>query len=159
METTLFVMCGIPGSGKSTFCKTKYPEIKHISRDEIRFNMLKDEEDYFSHEKEVTQKFWDLINEELAAGHSVFADQTSLNSRSRTWLLTHTLPDVRKVAVVMDIPFKICAERNRGRHGKERVPEAALRNMANSFTCPVPMEGFDQIILVRENGEMVVVAE
>ena len=55
----LYLMCGIPGSGKSTYAKTnkdlKY--CKYISRDDIRYSLLKDEDDYFSKEKQVFRTF------------------------------------------------------------------------------------------------------
>ena len=67
-EPILYISCGVPGSGKSTFLKnhTK-PNEAIISRDEIRFNLLKDGEDYFSHENEVFDKFVDNIIYEACA--------------------------------------------------------------------------------------------
>ena len=51
----LILMSGVPGSGKSWWCKNKLPELEenvlYISRDEIRFSMLNDGEEYFSKEK------------------------------------------------------------------------------------------------------------
>ena len=32
----VYVMCGIPGSGKSTWCKQNYPDLPVVSRDIIR---------------------------------------------------------------------------------------------------------------------------
>jgi hypothetical protein len=51
-------MCGIPGSGKSTYLKTRFiqPPVV-VSRDEIRFKMVREDEEYFSHEKEVYNEF------------------------------------------------------------------------------------------------------
>ena len=53
----LYIMCGPAGCGKSTFlnnCATKISEgCAIVSRDEIRFNMLKDDMSYFAKEKEV----------------------------------------------------------------------------------------------------------
>ena len=46
-------MVGIPGSGKSTWAKARCknnPHAAYISRDEIRFSLLKDEEEYFAKE-------------------------------------------------------------------------------------------------------------
>jgi predicted kinase len=38
--STLYMMVGIPGSGKSTFAKTL--KGKYVSRDEVRFKLLQD---------------------------------------------------------------------------------------------------------------------
>ena len=52
---TLYILSGCPASGKSTFGKkmSKITGIPIVSRDEIRFSLLKDDEDYFSHEEDV----------------------------------------------------------------------------------------------------------
>ena len=57
---TLYILIGVPGVGKSYFAKKKLmegPGWKYISRDEIRYSLLKEGEDYFSHENEVFEKF------------------------------------------------------------------------------------------------------
>ena len=67
-----YIMCGIPGSGKSTFAK-KITEIyeKHnisietVSRDEIRFSLIKPGEDYFSKEKEVFSIYIENLKKSL----------------------------------------------------------------------------------------------
>ena len=47
----LFLMSGVPGAGKSTFLKNRIKKDTSvvISRDVIRFSIVKPEEDYFSH--------------------------------------------------------------------------------------------------------------
>ena len=42
----LMIMIGVPGAGKSTWCKEniKSPMQKYVSRDEIRFSLLKEGE-------------------------------------------------------------------------------------------------------------------
>lgn len=81
----LYLMCGIPGSGKSTFLKNKIRNNNSviISRDAIRFSIVKPNEEYFSHEDEVLEIFWNQINEALAANKTVYVDQTSLTPRAR----------------------------------------------------------------------------
>jgi len=56
----VYIMCGCPGSGKTTWLKDHVkPGSAIISRDAIRFSLLKEGEDYFSHEEEVTAILWD----------------------------------------------------------------------------------------------------
>ena len=55
----LYLMMGCPGSGKSTYLKTRFSQrpLAVISRDEIRFSMVKENEEYFSRENEVYAEF------------------------------------------------------------------------------------------------------
>ena len=90
-----YIMCGIPGSGKSTFAK-KITEIyeKHnisietVSRDEIRFSLIKPGEDYFSKEKEVFSIYIENLKKSLNNNNITIADATHLNFASRKKLLT-----------------------------------------------------------------------
>ena len=48
-EPILYISCGIPGSGKSTFLKKHFgPDELIVSRDDIRFQVLGEAEEYFS---------------------------------------------------------------------------------------------------------------
>ena len=154
----LYVMCGAPGSGKSTFAKSlaKNRHALHVSRDIIRFSLLKNGESYFSHESEVTDIFWNTINKALAAGQNVIADQTSLNYRSRLYLLDHISVPCKKYAIYMDVPYRVCRERNARRVGITCVPEDKLRGMFNSFTIPSLKEGFDVIASVGEDNKLII---
>ena len=63
--TKLWVMCGVPGTGKSTWIKNNLSkfegEVEVISRDEIRFSMVSEGEEYFSKEDEVFKEFINRI--------------------------------------------------------------------------------------------------
>ena len=56
---TLYMMIGAPGSGKSTWAKEHLPEngVTLVSRDNIRFKLLRNDPNYFSKEKEVFKHF------------------------------------------------------------------------------------------------------
>ena len=61
---TLYVMSGMPGSGKTHYCKEHKNDGIHVSRDAIRFALLEDGDNYFAHENEVyvkTTKSWKNI--------------------------------------------------------------------------------------------------
>ena len=145
----LYLMCGIPGSGKSTFLKNfiKKDTSIVISRDEIRFSLLKEGEDYFSHENEVVKIFWQKINEELAAGHDVFVDQTSINPRSRKWLLKHINGYDKANIIWIDETLETCIKNNEKRKGTNRyVPVDIIINMKEKFVAPTFLEeGFYRI--------------
>ena len=144
----LYIMCGIPGAGKSTFLKNHInPKTSIVvSRDEIRFSILKPNEDYFSHEDEVCNIFWDKINKALAEGKDVFADQTSLTPRSRKWLLTHVHGYKYVNIVWIDESIETCIKINELRLGScSYVPKKVIYNMYKHFIEPTIDEGFHRV--------------
>ena len=146
--SNLYLMCGVPGAGKSTFLKNKIkPENTIvISRDEIRFSMVKPEEEYFSHENDVLEEFWRQINEALKTGKDVFVDQTSLTPRSRKWLLQHVEGYDTANLVWIDEDLDTCIARNNMRKGtRAYVPEDQVRRMYSQFVKPSLSEGFRYI--------------
>ena len=149
--STLFVLCGLPGAGKTTYCKMmvkNHKKLIHISRDEIRFDLLKEGEDYFSHEREVTKLFWEKINNALEKGYSVLADQTSLTVKSRLWLMNHIdIVDTKFVCVTInENNLKLALERNKQRYGtKTYVPEKVILRMHDNYESPAAEEGFEAI--------------
>ena len=73
--STLYVLIGLPGSGKSTFIAELYPKLAcaaYVSRDNIRFSLVKENEPYFSKEQEVKKLFIESINELLEDGCYTF---------------------------------------------------------------------------------------
>ena len=67
--TELRVMVGIPGSGKSSYIKresdrltSQGQKVRVISRDAIRFSLVGENDEYFSKEKQVFEKFITSIN-------------------------------------------------------------------------------------------------
>ena len=92
MSKTLWLMCGAPGSGKSYFAKNILANDEHwfyISRDEIRFQILKNDEEYFSHETDVYDCFVKRIQSIICTIEqgNIIADATHLNKASRMKLL------------------------------------------------------------------------
>ena len=144
----LYLMCGVPGCGKSTFLKNKIKNNNSviISRDAIRFSIVKPEEDYFSHEDEVLEIFWNQINEALTANKTVYVDQTSLTPRARIWLLQHITGYEHANLIWIDEDLETCLERNEKRKGtRAYVPRAVIRRMFSQFIEPSLDEGFHTI--------------
>lgn len=144
----LYLMCGVPGCGKSTFLKNKIKNNNSviISRDAIRFSIVKPDEEYFSHEDEVLEIFWNQINEALAANKTVYIDQTSLTPRARIWLLKHVTGYEHANLIWIDEDLETCLERNEMRKGtRAYVPREVIRRMFSQFIEPSLEEGFYRI--------------
>ena len=144
-EKTLWIMVGIPGSGKTWFAKNKLmkgSDWEYISRDEVRFSMIKDDEEYFSHETAVFNAFIGKITFALLYGNdNIIADATHLNWGSRRKLLKAlekyiSLEEVDVIPVIIDAKLEDILERNKLRSGRARVPEEAIRRMRASINDP-----------------------
>ena len=157
LKPKLYLMCGIPGSGKSTYLKTHFSQPpKVISRDEIRFSIVKEDEEYFSHENEVYAEFISQIKEALKFETEVFADATHLNEASRAKTLRAlgaSLKDVEVNVIWVRVPVEVAIQQNENRKDtRAYVPRSVIRRMHSQMTKPSKEEGFDHIY-VFENGK------
>ena len=126
-----------------------------ISRDNIRFSLLKEEEDYFAHENEVRNIFFGAIRNNTFISKdfdTVFIDATHLTPKSRRLTMNHIAPDTYKIAVSFEVPVEIALERNAHREGRALVPESVIRNMHRSFQRPKLREGFDEVWHIAAEG-------
>ena len=144
---TLFIMCGCPGSGKSYIVKNKLVPHSHvvcISRDEIRFDFLKEEENYFAHEKEVYNWYIDNLVRALhnPLYDAVVADATHINWASRRKLINaigkYIVFDnqLNIVPIVVKCKLEDAIARNAARGGRACVPEKVVRDMYARFQDP-----------------------
>ena len=146
----LYILCGPSGCGKSTWAHNFIIEndrnkndIRYVSRDNIRLELLKDGEDYFSHEKVVFRRFVGYICNTLIDGFDVIADATQLNEFSRrklTQAIDMRYTNYKIIYVVFNVDADTCITRNANRAGRANVPENIIRNMCRDFRAPTKDE-------------------
>lgn len=156
----LYIMSGIPGSGKSTFIfnhMNKDTDIV-VSRDAIRFSMVSEDEEYFSKEKAVFREFTNQINKSLEMDKNVWADATHLNRTSRNKLLRAVVVNPTEVNIIwVKTPIGQCFEQNENRKGtRSYVPKNIIHNMNCSFEKPEFEEGFDKIYIIEPNKPIMI---
>ena len=138
---TLYVMIGVPGSGKSTFVKD-HPEIDVVCPDEIRQELFGDAENQEQGNK-VFQIAFNRARKLLDAGQDVIFDSTNVRRKYRKDYFKK-FPDVSKVAVFVNTSIDECKRRNAGRDRK--VPDEVITRMAKNLNPPTYDEGWQEII-------------
>ena len=142
----VYLMCGPAGSGKSTWIRNNAtPGVSaHISRDRIRFSMVKEDEYYFSREDEVYMMFVQQIGRALSYEtkwvDEIYIDATHLTKKSREKLvgeLDSLCPNFDLIVVIVKPELEQCLAQNAQRSGREFVPETVIRNMYESFQHPL----------------------
>jgi len=125
-ELSVVVLIGPTGSGKSTFARRHFKPTEVISSDMCRALVCDDE-----NSQEATNDAFDVLqyvaSKRLAARKLVVIDATNVQRESRKPLvelakLYHCFP----VAIVFDLPEKVCLERNRARSGRN-LPDRVVR--------------------------------
>ena len=166
MKKYLWLMVGPPGSGKSTAAKKMFQkDALYISRDEIRFALLQNDEPYFAHEDEVVENFYRQIQQGLNNGKVVVADATHLTEKARSATINSIKlaedDELMVNAVVACTPLEVSLERNAKRNGLARVPESAIKNMYHSCTDPQFDKNitYSWIIYINENQEIIETAQ
>ena len=153
---TVFVMVGVPGSGKST--RAKELAEKHqatiISSDKIR-KMLFDNEDDQNHNALVFKTYYEFFEQCLKEGRNVILDATNIDMDVRKKIFLHiddlvknrsiNREKVEVVAYVVVAPESLCVERDMRR--ARRVGQDIIRMYICKFQFPQKFEGFDNVIV------------
>lgn len=147
----LYVLVGVPGSGKSTWVQNQdwATDIPVVSTDRFVEAYAKEQGKTYS---EVFEEYMPIAvklmaNQVLicqANKLDIIWDQTSttLASRKRKF---NMLPDYYAIAVVFPTPEKDeLAKRLASRPGKE-IPDSVMESMINDFEMPTEEEGFKEI--------------
>lgn len=152
----LFILIGIPGSGKTTLATNMIESlgdnVVHISRDSVR-NEIGDKTFNRRSESLVYKTYISRIATALKLGHDVIADATNLTKDKRyiyfaikEVLKKTELADVDVIGIFVPTPLNVCLERNSGRDDSIKVPEDTIELMYSKIEEPSYEEGFRLIL-------------
>lgn len=136
----LILTVGIPGAGKSTWMRrfAISNNYEYVSRDNIRFSIVKEDEEYFSHENEVFDTFINQISNHLKENKVVIADATHLNRKARAKVLNALTVKPKTIEIIFfNTPLEIAIERNEERKGtRAYVPVNVIKRMEAAIETP-----------------------
>jgi protein phosphatase len=118
-ETSLVVLIGASGSGKSTFARKHFLPTEIISSDTAR-GLVSDDENSQDATDDAFELVHFLARKRLARQKLVVVDATNVQPQGRKALVAIAREhDCMAVAVVLDLPPKLCHERNAGRADRQ----------------------------------------
>jgi predicted kinase len=149
---TVTLMCGLPGSGKTTWIKNnKKSDTDIISLDDIRHSI-------FGHQFYRDAEPWILAFAAsmakilLEQKRSIIIDATNLLPFMRnTWRTMAQKYGAKIELVLLDVPLAVCIKRNNTRSKSKRVPITVLKQFNDIFVPPShKYEPYDKIIIIEE---------
>jgi predicted kinase len=132
------ILVGLPGAGKTTFARARYPEHDHISKDALPGTA----------NKQARQDA--LLRRSLAEGRSVVVDNTNVTPAERAAVIAIAREfAARVVGFYIEASTREAVSRNERRTGRAKVPKVAIFTCAKRLVPPALEEGFDEIQTVR----------
>lgn len=131
-----YVMCGVPGSGKTTHSKRMAEEhgLERFSFDEMRCFRL--------------EEFMRPAIKAMKEGKNVILDTVNLRVNVRKKVL-QAVADIpcKKIVVYMDTPLEECIRRNAAREA--HLPEHVIQSTYRALQKPTLDEGWDEVKEVK----------
>ncbi|GGW65898.1 polynucleotide kinase-phosphatase [Streptomyces caelestis] len=151
-DLSLVVLVGASGSGKSTFARRHFKPTEIISSDFCR-GLVSDDENDQSATKDAFDVLHYIAGKRLAAGRRTVVDATSVQPEARRQLVELARQyDVLPIAIVLDVPENVCAERNAARTDRadmpRRVVQRHIRELRRSLRH-LEREGFRKVHVLR----------
>src|SRR3981081_2493481 len=126
-DLALVALVGASGSGKSTFARTHFAPTQVVASDYFRGLVSDDEND-----QSATSDAFDALHfvaaKRVAAGRLTVVDATNVQPQARASLVRLAKEhDVLAVAIVLDLPERLCLERNAERPDRDFGPNVVRR--------------------------------
>lgn len=141
------ILIGLPGAGKSTLARRRFPAHDCISKDAFPSSVR---------DKQARQDA--LLRAALAAGRSVVVDNTNVTVADRAAIIAVAREfGARVTGVYVEATTREAIARNEQRTGRGKVPKVAIFTSAKRLVPPVREEGFDTLdtVAVPTDGSVV----
>ena len=155
-ELSLVVLVGVTGSGKSTFAAAHFKPTEVISSDYCR-GLVADDENDQSATPAAFEVLRFIVGKRLEAGRLTVVDATNVQPEARRDLVLLAREyDVLPVAIVLDLPERLCAERNALRPDRDFGPHVIRRQrqQLRRHLKGLPREGFRTVHVLHTPDEV-----
>jgi protein phosphatase len=155
-ELALVVLIGPSGSGKSSFARKHFKTTEVLSSDYCR-GLVSDDENNQAATPDAFEVLHFISRKRLAAGNLTVVDATNVQAESRKPLVNlarefHCLP----VAIVLNLPARLCQDRNQGRADREFGPHV-IRQQSQQLRRSLrglEREGFRHVFVLNTPEEI-----
>ena len=155
-DLSLIALIGVSGSGKSSFARAHFRPTEVMSSDFFR-GLVSDDENDQSVSPAAFDALYYVAGKRLAAGRRTVVDATNIRAEDRRKLIELAREyDVLPVAIVLDVPESVCAERNAARPDR-RMPPHVIPRMAKELRRGLrglEREGFRRVHVLRGVDEI-----
>ena len=155
-ELCLVAMVGGTSSGKTSFANKYFKHTEVLSSDFFR-GMICDNENDQSVSSEAFDLLYYAANKRLRGGKLTVVDATNIQPDARKKLLDIAREqNVHSAAIVLDLPEKVLAERNKNRPERnlpERVVHRHYRDVKSSIKS-LKREGFRFIYVINSEEQL-----
>ncbi len=148
-QNTLYVMIGVPGSGKDTIANMLKEHIEEngvecaiVSSDDIRVELFGFEDQ--EHNEKVFAEMRKRSRKALQEGKDVIYNATNLNIKRRKNIINETKKIANVEAILCLCSIGTLFDRNLTRP-ERHIPEDKLLSMIRNIDIPMYYEGFDKI--------------
>lgn len=148
---TLYMLVGVPGSGKTTWIRNNKHDAVVLSTDDyIEKIAAKQGKTYSEVFKDTIGDATDQMEKDLIQAlrneRDIIWDQTNLTTKARKSKLSRIPKSYKKVGVYFSVPQDL-RDRLANRPGKV-IPEPVIISMINQLQPPTKEEGFDEVVAV-----------
>ena len=155
-KLSVAVLIGPSGSGKSTFARKHFLPTEILSSDACR-GMVSDDENNQAVTNEAFSLLHFIASRRLALGRLTVIDATNVQPESRKPLVElarkyHCLP----VAIVLNLPERLCQERNRSRNERDFGPHVVRQqhSQLRRSLRGLGREGFRHVFVLESPEEV-----
>ncbi len=155
-ELALVVLIGPSGSGKSSFARKHFKPTETLSSDYCR-GLVSDDENDQAATTDAFEVLHFIARKRLAAGKLTVVDATNVQPEARKPLVQlardfHCLP----VAIVFNVPERICHDRNRDRSDRDFGPHVIRQQtqQMRRWLRGLEREGFRHVFVLSAPDEV-----